>query len=128
MNPFDYSNNITQSTENIWQGELSEKEYNPFMVNRALSQFMDTVLFANEMNMRGHIPPKQQYDFLRLAIQPKKKRFAKWHKPDVETETKLIADHFGLNYQVAEQYLSLLNNSDKENILSKLEKGGRNAK
>ena len=50
MTPFDYLNAINQSKENLIVDELSEKEYVPFVVNKGLSYFPDTILYANEMN------------------------------------------------------------------------------
>lgn len=127
-NPFDYSNNISTSESSIWLDGVSDKEYSPYMVNRALSQYYDTVLFAQEMNQRGDIPSKWQYDFLRFAIQPKKKRFAKWHKPEKLEVVDAISSHYQINRRTAEQYLSLLNNSVITEIMETLSKGGRNAK
>lgn len=125
MNVFDYVNNISSSTENLWQGELSEKEYSQFMVNRALSQYYDTVLFAQEMNQRQNVPNKQHYDFLRFAIIHKRKRFAKWHKADVLDKVRVLAEHYKINMRTAEQYISLLNNVELDNIMEALTQGGR---
>jgi len=53
-NPFDYLNSINVTKQNMMRGsendELAEKGYNPFMVNRGLSYFQDTIALANEMN------------------------------------------------------------------------------
>ena len=65
MNHFDYLNSINYSKENIMHDNLDEKAYNSFMVNRGLSYFNDTVIYANEMNRYAHIDSKLQYDFLR---------------------------------------------------------------
>ncbi len=127
-NPFDYVNNICSSHQNIWEEPMSDKEYAPYMVNKALSQHYDTIMFAQEMNQRSHIPNRWQYDFYRVAIQPKRKRFAKWHKPDVLDKVDAIAQHYQINRRTAEQYISLINNSVIDNIMETLSKGGRNAK
>ena len=42
------------SSESLPDPDSPEKAYNTFMINRGLSQFNDTVLFANEMNMNYH--------------------------------------------------------------------------
>ncbi len=127
-NPFDYITNISTSTKSIWDGELSEKEYTPFIVNRGLSQFYDTVLFAQEMNQRSGIPGRWQYDFYRLGIEHKKKRFAKWNKPEKLENIDVIAHHYQINRRDVEQYLALLNTAEIDNIMDSLSKGGRNAK
>ena len=102
MNPFDYSNNISQSNEDIWTDD-SDAEYNPFMVNRALSQFYDTCMFAQEMNASFGLTNRMQYDFLRHSVQPKKKRFAKWHKPEKDAQISAMCQVFGISLDVARQ-------------------------
>ena len=126
--PFDYSNNISQTTTSIWSDETSDGEYSKFMVNRALSQFYDTVMFAQEMNTRSDIPNKWHYEFLRLAIQPKKRRFAKWYKPEQTDLIKEVSAQYNINMRAAESYLSLLNNTDVDLIIDGMSKGGRNGK
>lgn len=127
-NPFDYVNNICTSRQNIWVDPVSDKEYAPYMVNKALSQHYDTILFAQEMNQRSHIPNRWQYDFYSNAIEPKRKRFAKWHKPETLDRVEIIANHYQINRRTAEQYISLVNTSVIDNIMETLSKGGRNAK
>ena len=48
--------------------DLAEKDYNSFMVNRGLSYYNDTVIYANEMNIHNQIDSRMQYDFLRNII------------------------------------------------------------
>ena len=62
MNPFDYLNAINNTKEDIMVDDIAEKGYNPFMINRGLSYFNDTVLFANEMNRLHHTPNRLQFD------------------------------------------------------------------
>ena len=59
----DYLNSINQNKKNIIVDEDTEKAYPPFIVNKCLSGFLDTVLYANEMNMYPHLDKKLQYDF-----------------------------------------------------------------
>lgn len=127
MNPFDYSNNISQSNEDIWSDE-SEAEYSPFMVNRALSQFYDTCMLAQEMNSSYGLSNRMQYDFLRHSVKPKKKRFAKWYKPEKDAQINALCQVFGISMNVARQYVSLISKEDLKLIIEKTYTGGRNAK
>ncbi len=127
MNPFDYSNNISQSNEDIWTDD-SDAEYNPFMVNRALSQFYDTCMFAQEMNASFGLTNRMQYDFLRHSVQPKKKRFAKWYKPEKDAQISAMCQVFGISLDVARQYVSLISKEELKLIMEKTYTGGRNAK
>jgi hypothetical protein len=126
-NPFDWLNNINGSTESIWDESTSEKDYNSFMINRGLSQFRDTVLFSQMMNEKSqYLSNKMQYDFYRLGITHKKKRFAKWHKPEKLQEIEMLSKHFGICIRVMENYVSLLSDETKKELLASLARGGRN--
>ena len=46
MNPFEYVKAINNTKKDIMVDDIAEKEYNAFMVNRSLSNFQDTVLYA----------------------------------------------------------------------------------
>ena len=57
----DYLYRINQSKKNILDDDLdAAKKYPAYVVNRCLSSFTDTVLYANEMNKNSHLPPKMQ--------------------------------------------------------------------
>ena len=60
MSPFDYVKEILQGKKQLIVDDLSEKEYNPFIINRSLSYHKDCVFFANEMNRRHHLDKKLQ--------------------------------------------------------------------
>jgi hypothetical protein len=64
MNPFEYLNAINTTKKDVMVDDVSEKAYSPFMVNRGLSYFPDTILYANEMNLNHHIDSRLQFDFL----------------------------------------------------------------
>jgi hypothetical protein len=63
MNPFDVLNSINYTKENLFEDPQSFKEYSAFMVNRGLSYFPDTILYANEMNRYSSIPNDWQFFF-----------------------------------------------------------------
>ena len=79
MNPYQFLNSINHTKKDIMIDDIAEKQYVPFVINRSLSYFNDTVLMANEMNINHHIDNRLQFDFL-LNIVRKKKRFSKWIK------------------------------------------------
>ena len=85
MKPFDYINSINFTKKNLMRGtendELAEKGYVPYITNKTLSYFTDTLLYANEMNRYHFLDNKLQYEFYLNSIR-KKKRFAKWAKAD----------------------------------------------
>ena len=47
----DYLYSINQSKKNILDDDIdAERGYPPYIINRCLSSFTDTILYANEMN------------------------------------------------------------------------------
>ncbi len=124
MNPFDYLKSINTTKKNIMVDDLTEKEYNAFIINRGLSFFPDTVLYANEMNLNHHLDSRLQYDFL-INIIKKKKRFTKWVKPQEIANLEVIKEYYGYSDEKAKSVLSLLNNEQMEELKKRIYKGGK---
>jgi len=81
MSPFDYINAINFTKQNLFEDPQAHKDYNAWIVNKGLSYFPDTLLYANEMNRHYGIPKNWQFSFLLNSI-TKKKRFSKWSKKE----------------------------------------------
>jgi hypothetical protein len=126
MTPFDFLNAINDSKENLFDEDpaQSNKDYVPFIVNRGLSYFHDTVLYANEMNFNHHIPKEWQFDFLLNSI-PRKRRMSKWHKKDDAHTLNLVVEYYGYSIEKARGVLSILSSDQLKTIEEKLYKGGR---
>ena len=124
MNPFEYVNSINYSKKDIMVDDITEKDYNSFMVNRSLSYFQDTVLMANEMNKNHQIDKRLQFDFL-INIVRKRKRFSKWLKNTVESDVEVVKEYYGYNNQKARQALTLLKPEQINVLKQKVNKGGR---
>jgi hypothetical protein len=104
--------------------DITEKQYNSFMVNRGLSYFNDTVLMANEMNINSHLDNRLQFDFF-INIIRKKKRFSKWAKAETSSDVEVIKEYYGYNNQKARQILNLITPDQMEVLKKKVNKGGR---
>jgi len=104
--------------------DIAEKQYNPFMVNRGLSYFQDTVLMANEMNKYAHLDSRLQFDFL-INIVRKRKRFSKWNKPEVATDLDVIKEYYGYSNEKARMVHNLLTDNQITELRKKVFKGGR---
>ena len=124
MNPFDYLTAINQTKQNVMVDDLTEKDYNPFMVNRGLSYFPDTVLLANEMNRCHHVDNRLQFDFLINTIR-KQKRFSKWMKPDAIEALDAIKEYYGYSNEKARQVLRVLTKNQIDELKLKVYKGGK---
>jgi len=124
MNPFDFVNAINYDKQDIMVDDITEKQYVPFMVNRSLSYFQDTVLMANEMNLNAHLDNRLQFDFF-INIVRKRKRFSKWFKPETQSDVEVVKTYYGYSNEKARQVLSLLTKDQIEVLKKKVNKGGR---
>lgn len=117
ISPFEFVNAITYSKDRRVFEESTVKDYVPFVANRALSYFADTVLYANEVNRYSLIAPGLQLEYLFDTI-PKRKRFSKWSKKIVPTASHLaICKVFGVSHSKAEDIMQLLSDSELEAIV-----------
>ena len=121
----DYLYSINQSKKNILDDDLdAQKKYPTYIVNRCLSSFTDTILFANEMNKNPHLPTKLQYDFLLNSVKPRK-RFSPWARKDSIDDLDLVKEYYGYNDDKALQALRILTKDQLDNIKKSLSKGGK---
>jgi hypothetical protein len=124
MSPFDFVRQINHGKVNLIDEipEL-EKEYKQFIINRALSFNHDTVLYANEMNLKNHLDSKLQFDFFLNTIRPKK-RYGKWLKRESNDVLELIRTYYKCSYAKAREYATLLNDSQLNIIKQRIDTGG----
>jgi hypothetical protein len=122
---FDYLNAINVTKENLLVDEQSIKEYTPFIINRGLSYYVDTVLQANEMNRYPNLPKDMANDFLRASIK-KKKRFSKWvKKADSSDDLNLVCDYFNYSKEKGALALALLTESQIDTVREQMGTGGK---
>ena len=126
-NLFDYVNDINYDKKDIIRNspnpELAAKGYNPWIVNKTLSYFQDTLFYVNEMNKNSNLSNQLQFDYLLNSIN-KRKRFAKQFKKVVSDDVNSIAKYYGYNLKRAEEVLSILTAEQIRTIKQKLETGG----
>ena len=122
MNPFDFVKSITYTKKDIMH-DLNESEYEPFLINRALAYYQDCILYANEMNRRFEISARLQYHYLLNTIR-KRKRFAKWIKPDKIDDLRIVMEYYSVSRKKAEEYLNIISEKEIGVLRRKMNKGG----
>jgi|TARA_B100000497_G_scaffold124550_1_gene159230 hypothetical protein len=120
MNPFELIKSISNTKKDILE---NEKDYNAFMVNRGLSYFPDTVIYANEMNRFHHLDSRLQYHFLINTIR-KRNRFSKWNKSIESENINAIKQYYGYSNEKARDVLPLLSNENLKTIRGRIQHGG----
>lgn len=119
--PFDYIKSISQTKEYIF--EQDEKKYPAFIVNRGFSYFMDTVLYANQMNINSHLDAKLQYDYLFYTVR-RKNRFTKWLKKEHNENLGIIMQYYKYNASQAKAILPILTDEQIKTLKERLNPGG----
>ena len=117
MNPFDFLNSINQTKNSIIDADPeTERQYNPFLANRGLSYFSDTIFLANEMNRLPGLGKKLQYDFLLQSVRPRK-RYSKWLKDESNERIDALKTLYGYSHAKAKYAVQLISEDNWKYIL-----------
>lgn len=126
--PFVYVESVSYTKNNLMRGtaddEAGKKGYVPYLTNRSLSYHQDSILFANEMNLRSAAENKWQYEYLLNSLR-KRKRFAKWAKEEPDATVEMIMEYYGYGRAKAVQALRILTDEQLAMIEVALDKGGK---
>ena len=101
-----------------------EKDYKPFLVNRALSYHLDCILYANQMNVNPNLDSKLQYQYLLNTVRPMKRKFQPWQKAVGLKDIDCVKEYFGYSNEKAKEALRILTDEQITLLKEKLEKGG----
>ena len=109
------------------EDEMWEKKYSPFIINKCLAPFPDTIHLVNEMNLHNHLDSKLQFDFLLNTVRTRK-RYTPWMKASKTKNLEYVKEYYGYNNEKARSALKLLSDEQIKTIKNSLDKGGRNGK
>lgn len=129
LNPFDFVKSIQSTKKNIIREstnpELAEKNYLPFITNKALSFHMDSIFYANDMNIHNKINNIYQYEYYLHSIRSMKRPHI-WLKHEEDSKINLIKEYYKVNDEKAMDYLKILTDNDLNEIRKKIIIGGVN--
>jgi hypothetical protein len=118
----DILNSINQTKVNlIDSNKIAEKDYVPFVVNKCLSYFPDTIFYSNQMNRMSFLDKKMQYDYYIHSIS-KRKRFSKWIKPEENSDIEIIKEVYGYSDARAREVVDLV---PMDKLRDLVQKGGQ---
>jgi hypothetical protein len=88
--------------------EDNEKQYEPWLVNKALSFQQDNIFLANEMNRNYNLPKRLQYDYYFHSVRAKSRPF-RWHKQaKAHLDLDAVKLYFGYSGRQAKSALNIL--------------------
>jgi Bacteriophage clamp loader A subunit len=121
--PFDYVKSVTKTKEQLYtEPELFNKEYVPFIVNRALSNSPNFLPFAEVIDKYGGTMDKKlQYDFYFHGI-PKSSRYEQlWTKKEShslsEEHLSIIQSELGVSIKRAMQIYKLIGEKQMDDFI-----------
>jgi len=123
----EYLNAINHTKEPLMNtgDDQVEKKYAPFVINRCLSYFIDTILHVNQINEFPNTDKKMQFDYLQNALR-KRKRFSRWQKKEITDNLEIVKNYYGYSNQKATEIMDLLSGKDIEEMKTYLSGGGIN--
>ena len=124
----DYLSAINFTKKNLMNSDDENwvKKYPPFMVNKILSAFSDTIMFSNEMNRNPFLDKDMQFQFLLNSVRAKK-RFTPYLRADKLKDIECVKEYYGYNNEKAKSALDILTKRPEQIklIKEKLFKGGK---
>jgi hypothetical protein len=106
----------------------NEKDYNAFVVNKALSFHMDCILQANQMNMLPNLDGKLQFQYLLNSVRGYKRPYQKWYKRETMENLDAVKEYFNYSNEKAKEALNILSDAQIEEIKKRIDKGGLNVR
>jgi hypothetical protein len=102
----------------------NERDYIPFVVNRALSQHRDCIMYTNQMNLLPHTDKIMQYHYFLNTIRPYKRPFQKWHKKETVESLDIIKEYYKCSNEKAREISTILSEAQIDDLRNRLDKGG----
>ena len=100
------------------------KKYVPFIINKGMSYFPESIIQSNNMNFFCGIDKRMHFDYLQHSVR-KRKRFSKWLKKNTSSDLQVIKDYFGYSNSKAYDVLDILTKDDINKMKGDLSIGGR---
>lgn len=115
---------ILQTKKSVINDDIDQKDYVPFVVNRALSFHLDCILYVNEINLHPGMDKDMQYQYLLNTIRPMRRKFQPWQKTETDKNLQYVKEYFKYSNSKAKEALRILTDEQITDIRIKIDKGG----
>ena len=109
------------------EDEQWEKKYPPYIINKCVAPFPDSLMLVNEVNQLHFLDKKLQFDFLINSLRARK-RFTPWLKAKKLENLECVKEYYAYSNEKAKAALDILNDEQISTIKTKINKGGRNGR
>lgn len=126
MKPFDLVDAVGYTKVDLFTEDPigANSAYNAWLTNKHFSNFIDSLFYANDMNMVSDLPKDMQFRYY-LAFLPSRKRFAKWNKPKEDDRIDSLMTYYGINRSRAKEALRVLKPDEVDEIVKIVRSGDR---
>lgn len=112
---------ILQTKKNVLD---DQKDYVPYIVNKALSQHMDCIMHANQMNLLPHTDKDMQYTYFLNTVRSYKRPYQKWFKKETISDLDVVKEYYKYSDEKAKQVLRVLSPDQLAELHIRIDKGG----
>lgn len=120
----DIISSIQKTKKDLSNDPDFKKTYNAFIVNRALSYHVDSILYANEMNIRHNLDENLQFQYYLNSIRSMKRKFQPWVKKENNDILEAIKSYYRYSDTKALEAMKILSTDQVDHILNITSKGG----
>lgn len=108
--------------------KYNSSDYVPFIINRGMSFYPDTILHSNNLNCNPHLDKELQYKYYLYAVK-KKNRYAKWLSNNKTSEkVKTISKYYSISIKKAKEIEDMISDEDLKMFEEYLDVGGVSSK
>lgn len=116
---------ILNTKKDSLPSDIKSSQYPAFIINRALSQHLDCLSHAQNMNLRPLIPIRAHYLFLLNTVRKGQRPYVPWAtKPAQEEAVDIIATYSGISRKKAERLVGCVTAAQLEHMKKILDPGG----
>jgi hypothetical protein len=121
-----YENSITSGKNPV----DIDMDYSQWRTNNILSNYRETILYANEMNCHYNVTDQMHYDYLYYSIRKKKMKGVKETEEEKKSRKRkeelqtLVSNYYKYNIVRTKEALKILTAEQLEIIRNKNNKGG----
>ena len=127
ISPFEYVKAVGESRDDpVAEGKLDFRDYNPFMVARAVGLRVDAAPAVNFVNRMPGLTRMQHYLTLKTLVPPRRPRSGEyWPKSKRGEDVKFVSSHMGVGDQRAREIVWAIGEDGVAQMRKSADAGGR---